>query len=254
VVTTTPEEFCTGWRVLPIGYDRYRSTYWLFDDSRLYREASSTDSLPQNTLHNTSYYNQPETDIHTSRQTALDTYTNSISTLPQEYKIMGPDEFQLRPLRVSDTDLMNLESSAQEGGSISLSQGPSQSEIPTEYLENYGSLPMPDNETSSISIPPSIAEQSKPLIKSESSESIPHSMDSNNSQMDSSQKSVLKIKLKIKAPILTKPKMNWELVCGTKSEWNNLASLFRDSIDPDEAAFLRYLVDLVPLVIRDIEV
>lgn len=32
------EDLCTGWRVEPIGKDSYNSKYWLFDDSRLYRE------------------------------------------------------------------------------------------------------------------------------------------------------------------------------------------------------------------------
>jgi hypothetical protein len=39
-LNNSPEEVACGWRVVEIGRDRWGCTYWLFDDSRLFREAT----------------------------------------------------------------------------------------------------------------------------------------------------------------------------------------------------------------------
>lgn len=39
-LNNSPEEVACLWRVVDIGRDRWGCTYWLFDDSRLFREAT----------------------------------------------------------------------------------------------------------------------------------------------------------------------------------------------------------------------
>jgi hypothetical protein len=54
-LNNTPEEIAAnGWRVLPVGFDRWGCTYWLFDDSRLFREAKQeiVDQYSQTTVQN----------------------------------------------------------------------------------------------------------------------------------------------------------------------------------------------------------
>lgn len=47
VLQKTTEEDAIGWRVLPVGYDRWKCRYWLFDDGRLYREATDLSVIKE---------------------------------------------------------------------------------------------------------------------------------------------------------------------------------------------------------------
>ncbi|KAJ3301212.1 hypothetical protein HDV03_001198 [Kappamyces sp. JEL0829] len=213
--------------------------------------------VPQ--LHNPAYYDHTAVaalpaHIHPPQTLSSTISTNSLHqggsvsdlvSLPDAYAIKGPDELQLPPLKVEplapSQSIHNPEAST------------ASSALPQDILDNFGSLPPPDEalvKSEAVSTEASMqVDHPSPADSNDAN----HTNPSSTSSVAGDKPAGLKIKLKMKAPVLVAPKLSWQLVCKSRQDWLNFPLIFKDSAHPDEMAFYRYLTDLVPLVIRDID-
>lgn len=237
MVTNAREENSVSWRVTSVGRDRYGSIYWLFDDSRMYREAVDIRDVISD-----------ETTIADIRNGYAIDHSNQSETIPRAIGSVSSSS-------IIDNSLPMLSNNVSASNIPSISQSSSQCQLP--------SISFLVNEPPKIPLPASQPVTHKPVVNSTESElvlknELEHasalaSMAENSTEV-ADEMPKLKFKVKVALPVLSPPTKSWEIVCKTKQEWMHFPLLFQDSEVDSEAMFYAYLMSLVPLIILDIDV